>query len=120
MGKFFEPVAEGVSTDVAAAKYAESAPSGSGNGDKNRNRYASREDRNGGGYGGGEGHRNGSEGGPQHSVNTWDKNRIWRVVNLATTGADKLPMVNRPEPFAPGTQRLPPDEDVVRWLADGD
>jgi len=51
---------------------------------------------------------------------SWDKNRIWRVVNLGP--GDNLPVVTRAEGFPPGGNgsRTPPDDMVVRWLGDGD
>jgi len=48
---------------------------------------------------------------------SWDKNRMWKVVNLQQRS---LPLVSRAEPFAPGTSHAPLDDIVVRWLSDGD
>lgn len=47
----------------------------------------------------------------------WSKNRNWKVVNLTDA---KLAVVNRPDPFAPKSDRLPPEDLVVRWLENGD
>jgi len=50
----------------------------------------------------------------------WDKNRIWRVINLGP--GDNLPVVTRAEGYPPtlNGSRMPPDDIVVRWLGDGD
>jgi len=50
----------------------------------------------------------------------WDKNRMWKVVGLGTDPSRALPVVSRMEPYAPGTGKVPPDDMLVRWLADGD
>lgn len=51
--------------------------------------------------------------------NTWDKNRTWKVVNLARDDR-KLAVTTRAEQFAPGSGRIPPEDILVRWLSDGD
>jgi len=56
----------------------------------------------------------------RHGGGSWDKNRTWKVVNLGSDSSRALPIVNRMEPFAPGTGKVPPDDMLVRWLADGD
>mmetsp|Transcript_24780 Transcript_24780/g.65869 ORF Transcript_24780/g.65869 Transcript_24780/m.65869 type:complete len:456 (+) Transcript_24780:36-1403(+) len=56
----------------------------------------------------------------RHGGGTWDKNRMWKVVNLGTDPLRALPIVNRMEPFAPGTGKVPPDDVLVHWLADGE
>jgi len=51
---------------------------------------------------------------------SWGKNRMWKVVNIGTEVQRSLPVVNRPEPFAPTHGRQPPDDMFVKWLNNGD
>merc|ERR1712062_357270 len=85
------------------------------------NRRSNRDDddrRHGGGYNGSEKHGEHTGGG--WGSTSWDKNRVWKVVNLDAAGGHKLAMVQRPEPFAPGGGKIPQDDLLVRWLKDGD
>eukprot|EP00929_Paragymnodinium_shiwhaense_P014088 TRINITY_DN121974_c0_g1_i1.p1 TRINITY_DN121974_c0_g1~~TRINITY_DN121974_c0_g1_i1.p1 ORF type:complete len:456 (-),score=78.01 TRINITY_DN121974_c0_g1_i1:185-1552(-) len=50
---------------------------------------------------------------------SWDKNRIWSVVNIGPADG-VLAVVKSAEPFAPGSGRTPSDDKVVKWLKDGD
>lgn len=52
------------------------------------------------------------------SASSWDESRYWKVVNLEDD--ELLPIVKRPEPFAPGTGRVPPSDTLVRNLRNGD
>lgn len=54
------------------------------------------------------------------AAGNWDKNRMWKVVNLESGDSRSLPVVKRVEPYAPGTGRTPPEDIVVRWLQNGD
>lgn len=49
---------------------------------------------------------------------TWDRNRMWRVINLAA-GAN-LPVVTRAGPYGPGSNRMPPEDTVTKALQNGD
>jgi len=49
----------------------------------------------------------------------WDKNRTWKVVNL-TAENRKVPITVRASPFAPWSEKEPPEDDLVKWLVDGD
>lgn len=51
---------------------------------------------------------------------SWDKNRMWKVVNLEPENDRQLPVVKKVEPYAPGTGRVPAEDIVVRWLKNGD
>lgn len=46
-----------------------------------------------------------------------DHNRLWKAVNLE---GDGIPLVTIPQPYAPGSDKTPPDDAVVRWLQDGE
>jgi len=48
----------------------------------------------------------------------WDSNRTWRVMNLQDP--KDLVVVNKPEPFAPGSGKVVPPEMLVRHLGNGD
>lgn len=54
------------------------------------------------------------------NVNSWESNRIWKVSNVDDRRGEQLPIVKRPEPFAPGTGRIPPEDLMVRLLHNGD
>eukprot|EP00927_Polykrikos_kofoidii_P076643 TRINITY_DN73709_c0_g1_i1.p1 TRINITY_DN73709_c0_g1~~TRINITY_DN73709_c0_g1_i1.p1 ORF type:complete len:547 (-),score=103.46 TRINITY_DN73709_c0_g1_i1:87-1727(-) len=70
----------------------------------------------------GAGGSNGSQ--QQQRVTIWDKNRMWRVSCQETGHGEAqvnmllLAVVNRPDPFPPGT--MPTQDILVRWLKDGD
>lgn len=52
---------------------------------------------------------------------SWDANRFWKVINMeATFGKQSLPLVSRPEAYAPGAVRRPGADIFVRYLQDGD
>merc|ERR1712039_1131040 len=53
------------------------------------------------------------------AAGNWDKNRMWRVVNLSSNDGRALPVVNKVEPYAPGT-RAAPEDIVIKWLHNGD
>jgi len=66
------------------------------------------------------GGRDGAGGGRGRAPgNSWDKNRIWRVVNLPEDGSRLLAVVKQPEPFAPDKDKEP-GESLVKWLSNGD
>lgn len=50
---------------------------------------------------------------------SWDKNRTWKVVNLSPNDR-KLAITVRAEPFQPGTGRIPAEDNLVKWIQDGD
>lgn len=49
-----------------------------------------------------------------------DHHRIWKAINLQASGDGVMPVVTVAQPFAPGKDRTPPDDLVIRWLKDGD
>mmetsp|Transcript_4235 Transcript_4235/g.9762 ORF Transcript_4235/g.9762 Transcript_4235/m.9762 type:complete len:433 (+) Transcript_4235:46-1344(+) len=60
-----------------------------------------------------------AEDGDRADEGTWDANRTWRVMNLQED-SQELPMVNRCEPYAPGSGKIVPEEILVRHLQNGD
>jgi len=51
---------------------------------------------------------------------SWEKSRLWRVINLENIGDERLAVVSHPEPHAPGTGKIPSEGMLVRWIKDGD
>jgi len=51
------------------------------------------------------------------AAGSWDKERTWKVVNVE---GNQLPVVRQPEPYSPGSGRIPPDDSVIVWLENGD
>jgi len=106
--KFFEPApADEVPLQAAPAK----AP-------EKRNEKPSQKERSVPASPGAEAEEDGAAAGG--SGNSWDKNRIWKVCNLEAVGSKQLAVVCRAEPYAPGTGKVPPEDTLVRWLAEND
>jgi len=49
----------------------------------------------------------------------WDKNRMWKVVNLVESGR-QLALTSKAEPCVPGSGKVPPEDMSLGWLTDGD
>lgn len=69
------------------------------------------------GGGGGEG-KGGGKG--NNKGGSWERNRIWRVTNLAEDGSQRLAVVRAAEPFAPDKEKIPAEDNLVKWLSNGD
>jgi len=60
----------------------------------------------------------GEEEPPTVNQSSWDANRQWKVFNLED--GQQLAMVRKVEPYAPGSGRIPADDNLVKWLCNGD
>jgi len=54
----------------------------------------------------------------QVNSSSWDQNRMWKVTNLEA--GQQLAVVRKVEPYAPGSGRIPADDNLVKWLSNGD
>jgi len=57
---------------------------------------------------------------PHRGDEAWTKTRFWKVTNLNPDLSYELPLMSRPEAYAPGSGRNPPQDLVVVWLKNGD
>jgi len=60
-----------------------------------------------------------ARGGGQARESTWDKNRTWKVVNLSAHER-RLALTHHAGAFGPDSGKTPAEDDLVRWIVDGD
>lgn len=116
--KFFEPLSQ--EEEVELDDHMGSALECNDEADKEANSTTRQGDRDGGPVGAPRGGHDRRRDRDPPASNSWDKNRMWRICGLEPDDGRSLPIVNRAEPYAPGTGRVPPEDLLVRWLENGD
>jgi hypothetical protein len=101
--KFFEACPEEPEPSKSASESPEGASNNGYNADPSKGQRRQDDKRGGDGNG-----------------TSWEKNRMWKVMNLEPRSGRSLPVVSRSEPYAPGTGKVPPEDIVVRWLSNGE